>query len=198
MSPQTDVQNSTERQSSVSGDKILLTISLTVRQQIPSLHRSGAADPICRDHKYECCSGHIFSSCRLKAISSDSAGKTTFGMNESQIYQTTAAREPRGSNVLRPVARFSRRVRASPRLSVEGSPQLPQACTHRADADQRVGGLPPSKKCVDQGDARWSRPARPAKRSAKLARGLSDSRRLFGTALTETPAGLDGNMIASR
>jgi hypothetical protein len=66
------------------------------------------------------------------------------------------------------------------------------------DADQRVGGLPPGKKCMDQGDARWSRPARPAKRSAKLARGLSDSRRLFGTALTETPAGLDGNMIASR
>ena len=131
MSPQTDVQNSTERQSSVSCDKILLSISLAVRQKIPSLHRCGAADPICRDHKYECCSGgHIF----LRAPESN---LRRFGRQDN-FWDKRVPDFPNPcctrDSSLRP------QVSASPRLSVEARRSFRKLAHARGDADQKVGG----------------------------------------------------------
>src|SRR5215510_10899166 len=57
----TDMQDSTKRQSPVSGYKLIVVIDLAIRQKLTSLHWSRSADPIRRNHKYKWCSVHMLS-----------------------------------------------------------------------------------------------------------------------------------------
>jgi hypothetical protein len=61
MTTKADMQNSTKGQSSVSGYKLIVAIDLTICQKLSAFHWSRSANPVCRDHKNERSSIHMFS-----------------------------------------------------------------------------------------------------------------------------------------